>query len=322
MIKVGVLRGGPSSEHEISLLSGGAVLSNLKEDRFQGVDIFIDKEGIWHVRGIPMSPEQALLGIDVAINVIHGQYGEDGTIQKILDRVGVPYSGAGVFASALSLNKPLTKEVLSREGVRMPRHRVLKVSPNLESEAREAFRAFSPPIIIKPASAGSSVGMKLAKTFDEFWDGVKSAFHHSREVMVEEYIKGKEATVGIVEGLRGEKYYKLLPIEIVPPKGIDFFDFENKYNGKTMERVPGNFTKSETAELQHMAEVAHKALNLRDYSRSDFIVSPRGVYFLESNSAAGVGLTKESLLPKALAAIGVSFEDFLEHVIESAKSHK
>ncbi|TAJ15437.1 D-alanine--D-alanine ligase, partial [Patescibacteria group bacterium] len=110
--------------------------------------------------------------------------------------------------------------------------------------------------------------------------------------------------------------------EIVPPKGIDFFDFENKYNGKTMERVPGNFTKSETAELQHMAEVAHKALNLRDYSRSDFIVSPRGVYFLESNSAAGVGLTKESLLPKALAAIGVSFEDFLEHVIESAKSHK
>ncbi|TAJ16026.1 hypothetical protein EPO56_00115, partial [Patescibacteria group bacterium] len=226
MIKVGVLRGGPSSEHEISLLSGGAVLSNLKEDRFQGVDIFIDKEGIWHVRGIPMSPEQALLGIDVAINVIHGQYGEDGTIQKILDRVGVPYSGAGVFASALSLNKPLTKEVLSREGVRMPRHRVLKVSPNLESEAREAFRAFSPPIIIKPASAGSSVGMKLAKTFDEFWDGVKSAFHHSREVMVEEYIKGKEATVGIVEGLRGEKYYKLLPIEIVPPKGIDFFRSE------------------------------------------------------------------------------------------------
>lgn len=322
MIKVGVLRGGPSSEHEISLLSGAGVLDALRREPYSPVDIFIDKQGVWHVRGVPMSPERALTDIDVAFNVVHGQYGEDGTIQKILDRAGVPYTGAGVYASALSLNKPLTKDVLIREGVKMPRHKVLKVSPDLEREAREAFRAFSPPIIVKPASAGSSVGMTLAKTYDEFWEGVKDAFKHSKEVLVEEYIKGKEATVGIVEGLRGKSHYELLPVEIVPPPEVDFFDYEFKYNGKTTERVPGHFTPEETAELQRFARIAHEALNLRHYSRSDFIVSPRGVYFLESNSAAGVGLTKQSLLPKALAAVGVSFEEFLDHVLHRALEKK
>ncbi len=322
MIKVGVLRGGPSSEHEISLLSGANILERLQREPYQPVDIFIDREGVWHVRGKPMTPERALSGVDVAWNSVHGQYGEDGTLQRILDRAGVPYTGAGAYASGVSLNKRLTKEILERHGVRMPRHKVLKVSPDLEREAMEAFRSFSPPVIVKPASAGSSVGMTLAKTFAEFWDGVKDAFNHSKEVLVEEYVKGKEATAGVVDGLRGEKHYALLPVEIVPPEDAAFFDREVKYNGKTLERVPGNFTKEETAELQRLARVAHEALGLRHYSRSDFIVSPKGPYFLESNSAAGVGMTKESLLPKALAAAGVSVDEFLDHVIQMALEKK
>ncbi len=321
MIKVAVLRGGPSSEHDISLITGANILKNLEREPYRPVDIFIDKEGVWHARGIPMTPERALADADIAINVLHGQYGEDGTVQKILDRIGTPYTGAGAYAAAISLNKPLSKEILAREGVRMPKHKVLKVSHDLEKEAREAFRAFSPPVVIKPASAGSSVGMTLAKTFDEFLNGVKKAFEHSSTVLVEEYIQGKEATAGVVEGLRGEKIYSLLPIEIIPPPKAAFFDREVKYNGETIERVPGNFTKEETAEIQRLARLAHEVLGQRGYSRSDFMVSPRGVYFLETNSAAGVGLTSESLLPKSLKAVGISFNEFLDHIVRDAISN-
>ncbi|MDO8523700.1 MAG: D-alanine--D-alanine ligase [bacterium] len=322
MITVAVLRGGASSEHEISLLSGANILERLQREPYKTLDVFIDKEGAWHLRGIPMAPERALADADLAFNVIHGQYGEDGTLQRTLDRIGIPYTGAGAYASALSLNKPLTKDILGKQGVRMPRHKLLKVSPDLEREARDAFRAFAPPIIVKPAAAGSSVGMTLAKTFEQFWEGVKKAFEHSTEVMVEEYIKGKEATAGVVDGLRGERQYGLLPIEIIPPSKSAFFDREVKYNGETIERVPGNFSAEETAELQKLARLAHETLGLRDYSRSDFIVSPRGVYFLEANSAAGVGMTKESLVPKSLAAAGVSMDEFLDHVITTALERK
>jgi D-alanine-D-alanine ligase len=258
----------------------------------------------------------------VAINVLHGQYGEDGSVQRILDRIGTPYTGAGAYAAAVSLNKPLSKEILAKQGVKMPRHKLLRVSSNLEKEMHEAFRAFSPPIIVKPASAGSSVGMTLAKTYDEFMEGVRRAFEHSSSVLVEEYIKGKEATAGVVEGLRGEKIYSLLPIEIIPPPKAAFFDREVKYNGETIERVPGNFSKEETAEIQRLAKLAHEALGQRGYSRTDFIVSPRGVYYLETNSAAGVGLTSESLLPKSLAAVGISFDEFLDHIISDAMANK
>lgn len=322
MIKVAVLRGGPSSEHDISLITGSNILESLQREPYRPLDIFIDKEGVWHARGIPMSPERALGDSDVAINVLHGQYGEDGSVQRILDRIGTPYTGAGAYAAAVSLNKHLSKEILAKAGVKMPRHKLLKVSSDLDKEAREAFRAFSPPIIIKPAAAGSSMGMTLAKTYDEFLNGVKKAFEHSSTVLIEEYIKGKEATAGVVEGLRGEKLYGLLPIEIVPPPKAAFFDREVKYNGETIERVPGNFSKEESAEIQRLAKLAHEVLGQRGYSRSDFMVSPRGVYFLETNSAAGVGLTKESLLPKSLAAVGISFDEFLDHIISDAIARK
>ncbi|MDE2079436.1 MAG: D-alanine--D-alanine ligase [Patescibacteria group bacterium] len=316
MIRVGVLRGGPSSEHDISLLSGANVLKRLEEsEKYRPVEIFIDKQGTWHVRGVPMSPERALAGIDVVFNALHGQYGEDGTVQKVLERHGVPYTGSGPFASALAMNKRLAKEELKKRGAKTPAYTTLKVSADLEREAMEAFKKFSPPVVVKPAAAGSSVGVTLAKTFAEFWEGVKKAFEHSTEVIVEEYIKGKEATAGVVEGLRGEKIYSLLPIEIIPPPK-KFFDREVKYNGETLERVPGNFTKEESAELERLAALAHEALGLRHYSRSDFIVSPRGIYFLESNTLPGI--TAESLLPKSLAAAGISQEDFFDHLLQTA----
>ena len=321
-LKVAVLRGGGGGEHDVSLKSGANILAGIERIGHIPLDVFIDKSGVWHVRGIPAAPERALLGVDVAWNILHGAPGEDGALQRVLDRLGVSYTGSGAYPSAAAFNKALTKDILKAHGVRMPRHVILSVSPDLEKEAKEAFRAFSPPVVVKPTSSGSSVGVRLVKTFSDFWEAVKEAFAHSPKVMVEEYIKGKEATAGVVEGLRGMALYPLLPIEIVPPPTHQIFDYDAKYSGESTERVPGNFTREETEELQRMAGVVHNALGLRHYSRSDFVVSPRGVYFLEVNNAAGVGMTSESLLPKSLAAAGISTDEFLDHIITLALEKK
>jgi len=321
-LKVAVLRGGGGGEHDVSLKSGANILAGLERIGHIPLDVFIDKGEVWHMRGIPATPERALLGVDVAWNVLHGEPGEAGNLQRTLDRIAIPYTGSKAYPSAVAFNKALTKDMLASHGVRMPRHILLRVSPDLEKEAKQAFRAFSPPVIVKPAIGGSSVGVTLVKTFADFWDAVKVAFAHSPKVMVEEYVKGKEATAGVVEGLRGMTLYPLLPIEIIPPPAHAIFDYDAKYSGESTERVPGNFTREETEELQHLAGVVHDALGLRHYSRSDFVVSPRGVYFLEVNNAAGVGMTGESLLPKSLAAAGISTDEFLDHIIKLAIKKK
>jgi len=321
-LKVAVLRGGAGGEHEVSLNSGSNILAAVERLGHVPLDIFIDKKGAWHVRGVPVHPERALSGTDVVWNVLHGEPGEGGDVQRTLDRIGVPYTGSKAYPSAVAFNKVLTKDILANHGVLMPRHIVLSVSPDLEKEAKEAFRAFSPPIIVKPAIGGSSVGVTLVKTFAEFWGALKNAFAESPKVLVEEYIKGKEATAGVVQGLRDTEFYPLLPIEIIPPSTSAIFDYDAKYSGQTLERVPGNFTREETEELQRLARLVHEVLDLRHYSRSDFIISPRGVHFLEVNNAAGVGMTSESLLPKSLNAAGISTDEFIDHIIRLAFERK
>ena len=322
MITVAVLRGGASNEHAISLLSGANVLKHLNKERYRTVDVFIDKEGVWHMRGVPMSPERALLGVDVALNLLHGTFGEGGEIQRLLGRMGIPFVGADAFGSAFAMHKILAKETMKKHGVKTPGHTILRPSADLRKEALAAFKKFSPPLIIKPSKGGSSVGVTLARTFEPFWEGLKTAFEHGTEVVVEEWIRGKEASVGVVEGLRGEKHYALLPVEITPEKQHSFFNYEAKYGGTTKEAIPGSFTPKERAELGRLAKLAHEVLGQKHYSRSDFIVSPRGIYFLETNSAPAVGMTEGSLFPRSLAATGVSMDEFLRHVIVSAAPKK
>lgn len=320
MKTVAVLRGGIGGEHEVSLKTGANVISHLQRGPYRVVDVFIDRSGEWHVNGKPVRPEQGLCYVDVVFNALHGPYGEDGTVQRMLDRIGVPYTGSGAYASGIAMNKVVAKEHLEKEGVLTPRHVILSVSPDLEKEIATVFRTFSPPSVIKPVSAGSSVGVTLAKTFDEFKSGIKEAFQHSKQVLVEEFIKGREATAGVVDRLRGDNYYGLPPVEIVPEATHAFFDYEAKYGGGTDERCPGNFSRSEAEELKRVASIAHTILGLRHYSRSDFMVTPKGIYFLEVNTLPG--LTDESLLPKSLAAVGVSMPEFIDHTLNLALEKK
>jgi D-alanine-D-alanine ligase len=314
--KVGVLRGGPSSEYEVSLKTGKSVMDNLV-DRYEVLDIFIDKEGIWHYLGTPIKPEHVFKKVDVIFNALHGAYGEDGTVQKLLDYFKIPYTGSTALASAVGMNKVLSKHVYKNNNLKTPLHTTLSKKDDISKEIVKLFKSFPIPAVVKPVNGGSSVGTAIAKTMAELELAVIDALKYSDLALIEEFIAGKEATCGVVDNFREEFPYALLPVEIRKPVDSAFFDYDAKYGGKSLEICPGNFTVEEKKIIQEMSKEAHKALGLRHYSRSDFIIHPkRGIYILETNTLPG--LTGESLLPKSLAAVGCSLPDFLDHLIKLA----
>jgi D-alanine-D-alanine ligase len=313
---VGVLRGGPSHEHEVSLKTGSAILNNLSADRFVPHDIYIDKKGVWHERGKETTPEKALRQVDVVVIGLHGEYGEDGQVQKLLEQFGVPYTGSNSFSSYLAMHKLMSKTHAKNAGLLTPDFRYIERAEDREEVVRDVIRSFQQPVIVKAVNWGSSVGVSRVGGYASVLAAVETLFSEGASgVLIEECIHGKEATAGVVESLRGEELYALPPVEIIPPEG-DFFSYEAKYSGATREICPGHFSRVVTEELARAAKLMHKELGLRHYSRSDFIVSPKGVYYLESNSLPG--MTGESLFPRPLAAIGVSFPDFLSHIVDLA----
>jgi len=315
-INVGVLRGGPSSEYYVSLNTGASVLKHLPE-KYSPRDILISKDGLWHLDGFEKGPERILHGVDVIWNAMHGQYGEDGTVQSYLKNFGVKYTGSEVLPSAMAMNKLFAKDILAKEGIQTPAVVSIRSSDNLEDKLIEVFERIHPPFIVKPLSLGSSIGVSMASDFAKLASFVSALFPLSECVLVEEYISGKEATCGVIDHFRGREIYSLPPVEIRPSEGSEFFDFNAKYSGGSSEICPGNFSGEEKRQIEKTAALAHKLLGLRHYSRSDFIVSPeKGIYFLEVNTLPG--LTEESLLPKSLEAIGCSMPDFLDHVLTLA----
>jgi D-alanine-D-alanine ligase len=313
---VGVLRGGPSREHEVSLKTGAAILANLPEERYITRDIYIDKAGQWHDRGKATSPERVLRQLDVVLIGLHGEYGEDGEVQRLLERFGVPYAGADSFGSYLAMHKVMAKARAKEAGLLTPDFHYIERAEDAEAGAREVIRTFHQPVVIKPVGWGSSVGVSIVGGYAPVIEAIQKLFADGApSVLVEEYIRGREATAGVVESLRDQPLYTFPPIEIIPPKK-DFFSYDAKYSGATREICPARFSRVVMEDLQHQAKVMHRALGLRHYSRSDFIVTPKGTYYLETNTLPG--LTPHSLLPKSLAAVGIHFKDFLSHLVTLA----
>ncbi|MEK7515774.1 MAG: D-alanine--D-alanine ligase [Patescibacteria group bacterium] len=315
---VGVLRGGPSREHEVSLRSGAAMLAALPEERYVARDIYIDRNGVWHDRGRPIAPDRVLRQVDVVLLGLHGEYGEDGEVQRLLERFGVPYAGADSFGSYLAMHKMMSKARAKEAGLLTPESRYIEKREDADGEATAVIRTFHQPVVIKPVGWGSSVGVSIVGGYAPVLSAIEKLFSDGApSVIVEEYIRGQEATVGVVEGLRGESLYALPTLEIIPPKG-DFYSLESKYSGATKLVCPGNFSRVVREELQRIAKVIHRALGLRHYSRSDFIVAPKGVYYLETNTLPG--LTNESDLPAALKSVGISLQEFFSHLVNLALS--
>lgn len=317
--RVAVLRGGPSLEYEISMQTGEGVIKALSGSQCVVKDITISKSGEWLLNGFVKQPMHALLDVDVVFVALHGDYGEDGVVQRVLERLSIPYTGSGPYASALAMNKVLTKEHIKKydSTIKMAPHMKLTKSSiqNILHVTKMISESFGPEYFIKPVSGGSSIGTVLANQASLF-QSITASLEKNDEIVVEKRIKGKEATVGILENFRGQKYYQLPAIEIIPPATTTFFSAEVKYTGETEEICPGRFSKNEKEQLLENAQTIHTALGLRQYSRSDFIVADDGIYFLEVNTLPG--LTEQSLFPKSMVAVGSDYSSLVTHLIETA----
>jgi len=316
--RVTVLRGGPSEEYQVSLHTGANVLQSLRKNYALVDDVIITKNGEWLSNGITRKPEQILSGTDVVFVALHGAYGEDGEVQKIIQRHNIPFTGSRSLPSAVAFNKHLTKSTLAKNGVRMPLGRLVTTdqSADLGTVAAEIASSLGTEYIIKPAASGSSVGITHVTGKDDLVHALAEALQTTEQILVEEYIRGREATCAALENFRGESVYVFPAIEIIPPPGSTFFNMAAKYDGTTEEICPGNFSYSERVHLHELTENIHRQLGLSQYSRSDFIVRNGEIYFLEVNTLPG--LTSTSLFPKAAAAVGLSFDDLVTHLVETA----
>ncbi len=316
---VGVLRGGPSSEYDLSLKTGTSILNALPESEYDLRDIFIDRKGYWHARGIPVEPARALAQVDVVINGLHGGPGEDGTVQRILQTLGVPFTGSNALASGLSLNKIQAGIELKKAGIRMPLSVGFTLSSGLNTAemSRFVFQEFGPPYIVKPAREGASHGVVLVATFVELGERIADMLEAFGSAVVQEYLLGEEATVGVIDDFRGEELYVLPPARVMYPEESPFLHFDHHHSGEARFIVPSDFGHDEKAELAEMARAAHRALRLSHSSRSDFIVTKRGPYLLEVNALPG--LYDGAAFPAMLESVGASRGEYLTHAIGLAR---
>ena len=292
-IKVAVLRGGPSNEYDVSLKTGEQVLTLLREmpNTYEPVDIFISRDGEWHYGGLVQEPHQALRHVDVVWNALHGLYGEDGQVQRILEGLQIPFTGSSAVASAISMNKDMAKKAYKLHSLNTPRHELLEEGADNDDHLVFIFRNYLHPVIVKPANASGSLGVSLVATFHELKKAVKETFQYSPRVLVEEFIKGDEVSCVVIEAAKGERIYTLLPT--------------------------GRLNVAENKSVEEMAKRAHEALGLRHYSSSDFIVTPkRKIYILETNSLPV--LHEDSLMHSSLRATGWRFREFVDHVLKLA----
>lgn len=315
-LKIGVLRGGPSHQYDISLKSGAHVLNNLPKG-LSPIDIFISRDGLWHVQGVRREPEKILRNVDVVWNALHGSFGEDGKIQKILSLFGINYSGSDAFGSALAINKHLSQKVLSKKNFKTPFSTVILPHENTYPNLNELFRSFPQPSIIKPLAGSSSVGVTIAHNFDDFKRGIERALLFGGGALIEEYVYGTEVVCSVIDNLDGTGSYALQPLSIVKPEKHSLYSFEMKLSDKSNCVSCTALSPEEKRVIQELSILAHQTLGLRHYSCADFIIHPkRGIFLLEVNSLPQ--LTANSPINVSLQDSGIEFSDFIDHIIALA----
>ncbi len=298
--KIGVIMGGWSSEREISLLSGRNILESLKR---QGFDAYgLDLQGPEDLSKIRKE------NMDVAFIILHGKPGEDGTIQGYLELLGIPYTGSGVEASAIGMDKILTKKIFKQEGIPTPPW--VEINPsNIKKSIEKALKELGLPLILKPRREGSSVGVKILKREKEILPEVKKALSNFEEAFLEKYIPGVIATVGILRD-------QVLPILELRPKTREFYDYEAKYTkGETEFIIPAQLPKDVTQKIKKYAYKGFKAIGCRGFARLDLVVKERKYpYFLEINTLPG--MTDLSDLPAEAKAVGLSYDDVVLEILK------
>lgn len=335
-MKVVVLAGGTSTERDVSLSTGSMIYKALKKNGHQAIllDVYLGYEGDtediferdtdWASRIGAVSEQNPDLeavkalrpdgaknffgpnvlslcqSADAVFMALHGANGEDGKIQACFELMGIPYTGTDFVSSAMAMDKGITKDIFKAHNIPTPAGIRLQEG---ETEAEKVPY----PCIVKACCGGSSVGVCVAHNDEEYEMAKKEAFRYDKEAVVEQYIEGREFSVGVMDG-------KALPIiEIAPKQG--FYDYKNKYQaGSTVETCPADLSKEKTEEMQSIAERVFRALRLKNYARMDFMMGKDGsLYCLEANTLPG--MTPTSLLPQEAAVIGISFEELCEKIL-------
>jgi len=305
VISVAVLMGGPSAEYEVSINTGKMVLENLGKEKYRAESIVITRDGFW-----PISRENLKNNFDVVFIAMHGEYGEDGTIQGILEEIGIPYTGSDPGASKLGMEKIFFSHLMKKNNILVPEF--------CENENDPLLKTLGLPLVVKPADRGSSVGVTLVENMTNLPEAIICAKKYSEQIMLQKYIKGREFTCGIIETER--KPQALPPTEIIPKN--PFFDYEAKYiTGASQEITPpSNMSEDKIKELQNLSLRVHQLVGCRDYSRTDFLMDKNGkIYTLEINTLPG--MTATSLLPQAAQKIGIGFSQLLDIIIDNALQH-
>lgn len=318
-IRVGVMRGGLGSEYYVSLRTGSNVLANLPRDRYEPHDILITQEGEWNIDGVPTRPAKLSQHVDVVFNALHGEFGEDGKVQNLLDLFGVPYTGSTATPSAIGMNKELAKKHFLNAGLRVPFGVVVSRGDEIEDVAARVREALHAPYIVKPLTGGSSVGLSLVQGESELVSALEHALSYSEKALVEEYVHGREITVGVVDGVDGVSAYTMPPLEVLLPQG-SVFDYNQKYRSSTPPIGTARMHETEKRVLEDIAIAAHRQLGARHYASYDFIMTEGGPCLLECNTLPG--LTETSMFSKALAARNLSMSEFLDYVLGLALQKK
>ena len=320
--------GGTSAERDVSLASGIRIMEALRKtghevtavDTVAGVLSAADEQRLLAGGVVKTAPPdtkalirmnaamqgtlKALPNADVLFLALHGGQGEDGTLQALLDLTGVPYTGSGHLASALAMDKDLSKHLFRAAGV--PTADWLMAPVTVE----EVRASLGFPVIVKPSKQGSTVGLSIVKSPEQLQPAIEAALEHDDEVMIERFIAGRELTVGIL----GDD---VLPVGEIISKN-EIYDYEAKYTpGMAVEEFPARLTKAETETVQRLAKKAFDALKLRGYARIDFRMATDGTFYcLEANTLPG--MTQTSLIPQAAAAAGISFPELCDRIVQIA----
>lgn len=309
--RVAVLYGGRSGEHEISLRSAKTVIGALDPERYEVVEIFISKEGKWSPRHIVPEPG-ANADIDVVFPVLHGTFGEDGTVQGLLELADLPYVGPGVLASSLSMDKDAMKRICRERNLPVVDHLTLTREC---LDWRIAAARFGYPMFVKPANLGSSVGISKVHNDDELRRALETAAAYDRKIVVERAIQGREFECAV---LGNEAPEASLPCEIFPSR--EFYDYEDKYIlDKARTQIPADLTAEQTEELRRLAVESYKAVGCEGMARVDFLLeaSTGLLYINEINTIPG--FTNSSMFPMMWNERGIGFSDLISRLLDLAQ---
>ena len=296
-MRIGVIMGGISSEREISLKSGNSIIENIDKNKYEVVAVVIDKkEDIIN----------KTRDIDFALLALHGQFGEDGTVQAVLQTLGIPYSGCGPLSSAMCMDKDVSKSILEAAGIRTAPWINLRKNGEVNFDKIDQLGY---PVVVKPTHGGSSVATFIVKEEKDIKNCVEEAFKWDSEVMIEKFIKGDEITCPVYED-------EMFPVIAIKPNA-EFFDFTSKYQDGGAQEVVVELEKKLHEEVEKMALQTYKALKCEVYARVDMIVTEQGIpYILEVNTLPG--MTKNSLIPKSAAALNIEFSKLIDMIIEDS----